>query len=179
VNPQEYEQVLSQLVRAIYELAEGIAPEQVRYGSTNLWKGASSYQHQIDVSVLGPGNVLLVECKCWKEKVPVEKVLAFFGRIHDIGPAFQGQIHPVIVTTKGFQPGAEMVARYYGIDLKIVRSATEFAIAYKNHTMFGVHDVAHISTYEAATVRRLCATCGTDLVPEDDKKTFKCPRCNV
>jgi hypothetical protein len=58
------------MVESIYKLAEGIAPEQVKWGRANLWQGVSGYQHQIDVSVRGARDLILVECKCWKDKVP-------------------------------------------------------------------------------------------------------------
>ena len=130
MSPAEYEQIVSQIAQSLYKRVEGIAPE-VKYGKKNLWQGKSGHEHQIDVSARGPSDLILVECKRWTSSVPVEKVLAFFGRVNDIAPTFAGEIHAVIVTTKSFQPGAEKVAKCYNIDLQIVHSASKFVFEYK------------------------------------------------
>lgn len=135
---EEYERVTSQIVQSIYERVEGIAPEQVNCGKRNRWPGVSGYKHQVDVSVRGPRDLILVECKRWKRKVTVASVLVFFGRIHDIAPTFDGKIHGVIVTTLGFQSGACTMAEYCDIDLQLIRSANEFGFTYKKLRLFGL-----------------------------------------
>jgi len=132
LTSEEYERITSQIVSSIYQRVEGIDPEQVRYGRNNKYMGISGYKHQIDVSLQGAENLLLVECKCWRSTVGVDIVLVFLGRVHDISQNFNGKIHSVIVTTKGFQSGAQKVAEYYKITLAEVRSADEFVIRYKN-----------------------------------------------
>jgi len=178
MNPAEYEQIVGELYREIYEIAEGIPPDQIKagYGPRNRLQGVSGYRHQIDVSVIGPQDLILVECKCWTKKVRVEQVLAFAGRVCDIGLAFSGRtIHAAIATTVGFQTGAEMVAKHFNIDLRRVTSPSEFAAAYKNHVMRGLHEITRTSVEIA--IERQCSKCGTTLVPQDDGRTFKCPRC--
>src|SRR3954467_15657327 len=130
MTPDEYEQIAREIARSIFEHVEGVTPDKVGCGRKNRPPGISGYRHQIDVSVRGLQDLILIECKCWKKKVSVEAVLTFFGRIHDIAPTFSGQIHGVMVTTKGFQPGVELLAKYYKIDLQIVRGPDEFSFAY-------------------------------------------------
>lgn len=131
MTPQEYEQTISEIAQSIFERVEGLTPKQVKYGNENRWLGASGYQHQIDVSVQSVHDLVLVECKYWDRNVPVEAVLTFFGRVHDIRPMFAGQVHPVIATKVGFQPGAELLAGYYNIDLQVIPSANIFGFMYK------------------------------------------------
>lgn len=63
--------------------------------------------------------------------VQSESVLTFFGRIYDIKPTFNGQVHGVLVAMEGFQPGVEVLAEHLNIDLQPVRSPSEFGFAYK------------------------------------------------
>lgn len=129
---KQYEQVASDIVRSIFEYAEGVVPEQVKYGSKNRWPGVSGYKHQIDVSVVGSQDLILVECKCWGDTIPVEECLVFLARVHDIKPTFNGKIHAVMVTTVGFQSGVKKLAEYYEIELAVVKSASEFVLKYKD-----------------------------------------------
>ncbi|NQW26237.1 MAG: restriction endonuclease, partial [Cryomorphaceae bacterium] len=131
MTPEEYEKVTRDIVDSIFKRVEGIAPTQVGCGRANQVRGASGYHHQIDVSVVDSKNLILVECKHWKKRVPVGKVLEFHGRITDIKPAKDVDIHGVIVSPHGFQSGAWTVAEHFGIDLQFVRSADEFGFAYK------------------------------------------------
>ena len=131
MTPEEYEKVASEIVQSIYKRVEGIAPKQVGCGRLNRFQGASGYRHQIDVSVGDSKNLILVECKHWKNRVPVGKVLEFHSRITDIKPTKDVDIHGVIVSPHGFQSGAWTAANHFGIDLQFVRSAGEFGIAYK------------------------------------------------
>lgn len=130
-NWKEYERVVSDIVSQIYETVEGITPEQVGHGPKNHMKGASGYAHQIDVSVVGPQDLILIECKHWSRNVTVESVLTFFGRVYDIRPTFNGQTHCELVTTKGFQPGAEILAEYFNIGLQLIKSPNEYIFKFK------------------------------------------------
>ena len=135
MNPQEYEQAISEIVRSIFERVEGLTPKQVKYGGENRWLGESGFKHQIDVSVQSHHDLLLVECKYWDRNVPVEAVLAFFGRVYDVRPMFDGQVHPIIATKVGFQPGAELLAKHFNIDLQVIPSASVFGFMYKSQLL--------------------------------------------
>lgn len=149
-KPEEYEKIVCEIVQSIFQIAQGNNLLDVKQGTSNLWEGDSGYRHQIDVSASNPDNLLLVECKCWNKRIPVETVLAFYGRLADISPRSKVQVHGIIATTAGFQKGAEAVARHFGVDLCLVKSAHEFGMRYKDQFAIGVHDSARAT--ESVTV---------------------------
>ena len=57
----EYEKITAEIEAALFEQVEGLKPEQVKHGRSNLWAGISGFPHQIDVSVEGEKDVLLAE----------------------------------------------------------------------------------------------------------------------
>jgi hypothetical protein len=132
MTPTEYEEVTKDIVNSIFRQVEGIPPEKVRSGVTNKWTGISQAKHQIDVSVEGRDDVIIVECKNWNKRVGQPAFLAFLARILDIKPTEKRQIHSVVVTTIGFDRGnIQKLAEYYKIDLQVVHSAEEFVMKYK------------------------------------------------
>lgn len=145
MTSHEYERITKSLVASIVEQVEGITPRDVGYGCTNKEKGQSGYEHQIDVSVKGARDWLLVECKKWDKGVDVERFLAFLARIIDIRPTQPSlNIHASLVSKKACQSGVEQLANYYkniyNIQLDVVRSPTEFAIRYKHLLAMGFAD---------------------------------------
>lgn len=80
-------------------------------------------KHEIDVYVSflrhGIECKWVIECKLWNTKVPKEKVLALKTIVDDVG-ADRG----LIVSEKGFQPGAYDAARFSNISL--ITSLAEF-----------------------------------------------------
>src|SRR3990170_5153392 len=125
----EYEEITAEIEAALFEQVEGLKPEQVRHGRSNLRVGISGFPHQIDVSVEGEKDVLLAECKSWNQNVDVPRFLTFLARILDIRPTEQGRtIHSAVVTTKGFDSGITKLADYYGITLHTVISPTDFVV---------------------------------------------------
>jgi len=178
MTPSEYERLLGDLASALYEMGERAAPIEVNVGATNRWRGESGFTHQIDVSVRGPSDVLLIECKYWNRNVPVEVVLAFNGRVVDLRPTIPQRVHPIIVTRRGFQSGAETYANHHGIELSVVTSPAEFALRYRNQFWRGIlgMDIAHVSGVEAVVVRRTCATCGSEQVIDQEGQAYRCPR---
>jgi len=71
---------------------------------------------QVDVSVRfergGYRYLLLIECKNYKDAVPVKEVEAFVTKSRRLGAN-----KAIIVAANGFQKGAEDEARYHGIEL--------------------------------------------------------------
>ena len=134
MSPAEYEEVVREITASIFRKVEGLQPEQVGSGKHNHIEGSSGYEHQIDVSILGKKDLILVECKRWKRKVDVGHMLAFYARVCDIwGKLPQGmKVHAVFATTVGLQSGAITVAEYYNIDWQIVKSPREFGLKYKD-----------------------------------------------
>jgi hypothetical protein len=141
MTSDEYERVTKELMETIVEQVEGVRADRVGHGLRNRLKGQSEYPHQIDVSVEGAHDLLLVECKMWKAPVKVPAFLAFLGRIVDIRPTQPSlKMHASIVTTKGFQRGVRQLADYYQIQLDKVSSPAEFAMKYKQLFAVGVQD---------------------------------------
>jgi|GEM_PF-3448137 len=68
-------------------------------------------------SVAGISYRTIVEAKCWDERVTPEKVDAFKTTLDDI----PGQPKGIMITSKGFQTGAQRFADTYGIKLCILR----------------------------------------------------------
>ncbi|MBN1287044.1 MAG: restriction endonuclease [Anaerolineae bacterium] len=122
MNAQEYEEFVARIVKSAHKQVKELQPEQVGSGRTNHIEGVSGHKHQIDVSIRDDEDLILVECKRRKRRVTVEHVLAFLGRIYDIGQKFKKHtVHGTIVTTVGFQPGAKKVADHYEIELHLCR----------------------------------------------------------
>jgi len=131
MKSKKYEQLTSQIAKSFYRKVEGIKPQQVSHGQRSKWTGKSRYKHQIDVIVRGPSDAILVECKYWEKPVPPEAVLTFSARVSDIRPTFAGTIHPVVVTKSRFTRGAKLLAKYYEIDIAVIRNPAAFAFSYK------------------------------------------------
>jgi hypothetical protein len=112
----------------------------VGFGRSNVWVGASTFSHQIDVSLQNETDVLLVECKHWQDRnVPPEAFLTMWARVADIsqGKACAGRrVRGAVVTTHGFQRGVYVLAGYYQevMSLFTAKSAQELAV--KLHTHF-------------------------------------------
>lgn len=84
-------------------------------------EGKSGCKHQIDVYWEYEDNGVIrkvaIECKNYKEFVPIGKVRDFFGVLFDLG-----DVQGIMVSSKGFQEGAVKFAKQYGIKLKTLRS---------------------------------------------------------
>ncbi len=133
MKPEEYERLVATLAQSVASRVERLPEGAIRYGKQNQWVGASGFPHQIDVSIRGQERVLLVECKCWKRRVPVEAVLALQGRLDDIRPTLATELDGGIVSTVGFQHGARQVGEHFGIHCDEVKSAEEFGFKYHGH----------------------------------------------
>lgn len=83
-------------------------------------KGKSGVEHQIDVYweyiYVGISHKVLIECKYYRHNVSLLHVRNLHGLITDI-PNSSG----ILVTTKGYQSGAEQYAKFYDIGLKRIR----------------------------------------------------------
>jgi hypothetical protein len=111
----------------------------VKKGRENKWQGASGFVHQIDVSLESDEDVLLVECKHWKDNVTAEVFLTLWARVLDLskGPESKGRrIMGALVTSRGFQSGVDKLADYYKEHMSafFVTADGEFKI--KSYTAF-------------------------------------------
>lgn len=115
-DPLDFELMVGNLLASllIYEQA---APIEIHHRRKYPGK-RSGHEHEIDLSfsteVAGTTVLVLVECKAYRRRVPIEDVLAFAERIDDID-AHKG----ILVTLRGFQPGAERIAKARGIALVV------------------------------------------------------------
>lgn len=90
--------------------------------------GRSGQEHQIDVywkfTVAGVVHQTAIECKKYKSSISVGRVRDFSAALDDIG-----NINGVMVTTEGYQSGAEQFASHKGIKLLILRSPRDRDLA--------------------------------------------------
>jgi hypothetical protein len=145
----EYEQVTGDLAKAVFAHAEGNAHLKITTGSMSKQEGISGFPHQIDVVIQGKNDLIMVECKSWKDKVKAEHLLTFIARILDIKARQKDYtIHPVMVTSSEFQSGCHVLADYYGVDLETISSPEEFAFKYKGLRFVGIKPTASVVTLE-------------------------------
>jgi hypothetical protein len=137
----QYETVVREIVESIVTTC-GIPPNKIGHGKTNRWKGASGYAHQIDVSVRGGTDIVLIECKCWKKPIPIEMVLVLVGRVTDIRPTLPANIgfQAYVVSRERVTEPAEQVAKHFNIELARVTNPQEFALRYKDRLNLGLAD---------------------------------------
>ena len=83
-------------------------------------EGQSGCKHQIDVyweyEKNGVKHRVAIECKNYSKHVPKEKVCAFNGVLIDLDG-----VEGIMVSKKGFQSGAKLYAKEYGISLQELR----------------------------------------------------------
>ena|SRR5437868_1073901 len=138
LQPAEYEVLSRDVLMPFICSIEGRA-EQLGHGGSNEVPGRSGFPHQIDISFRAAGVRALVECKCWNNAIPVGQVLQFAARVIDISEKL-GSVRGIMVTTKGYQSGAQIVADYFKISLSIVRNVSEFILNYGGSVGAGVAD---------------------------------------
>jgi len=119
LTPKQYEEFLDSLYR---EIAAGLP---VDVFLRRKFKGRSGQRYIIDLGFefdkLGVHYLTLIEAKYYKRTIEVGEVLEFWAKLDDIG-ANKG----IIVTTAGFQLGAQKVA-----------SANRIALVVCNPTLGG------------------------------------------
>ena len=108
-------------VKDVYEClnrADGLSDVQIQHDVTLI--GAAGVEHQIDVfwtfKIGGVDYKVAVECKDYNSHVSKEKIETFHAILHDVG-----NIHGIFVSKMGFQSGAIMYAKKYGIQLMEIR----------------------------------------------------------
>ena len=113
----EYEQFTQ---RVIEILASSDVPQTTKVKHNEKLKGKSGCKHQIDVyweyEKDGQQHRVAIECKKYNKRVPKEKVCAFQGVLLDLDG-----VKGILVSKKGFQRGAKLYAKEYGISLKELR----------------------------------------------------------
>lgn len=103
--------------RVYYKLSKNTILQPIKVLHDVKKKGKSGCMHQIDVyweyEKDGEVHRVAIECKAFKNRVPVGKVRDFFGVLYDLG-----NVEGIMVSSKGFQKGAMTFAKQYNIQLK-------------------------------------------------------------
>ena len=141
VDSKAYEKLVAEIAKRIMCNANNVPRFQLRSGKDCLINGASGHAHQIDVEIKTQDRTYIIECKCWSKKVPVDQMLVFLSRVIDIRNNAGGDVIPIFVTTKGYQPGAELIANKYEIDMHTVKNANEFALGIADNLTVGISGV--------------------------------------
>lgn len=116
-NQSNYRDYESEVCQVLEERIRKEAPgAQFQIFHDRKILGKSGHEHQIDVSaelqLAGLKILILAECKKYCKRVSIDDVLTFAKRMEDVS-AQKG----LMVTTVGFQKGAEIFAKSSGISL--------------------------------------------------------------
>ena len=154
MNSREYEQLMAELAHKLVSRPDREASAIVGWGETNKIVGASTYQHQIDVSVCSPSKMLLIECKSWAKSIDPEAVLAFAARVLDIRGANQErEVTGRIITTLYVTQGVQKIADYFDLGIDRVISIQEYAVRIWKYVGIGLAEGAIASDKFTANVR--------------------------
>ena len=143
ISPADYEKLVAEIASGMRQSAPALAMLTLGEGRTNRILGASGYNHQIDVSLVGPRGMFLIECKRWRKRAGVESVLVLAARASDILQAHRtSKVTPILISSVGFTRGAKQIANHYGVRLELVVSAQAFGLQLGAIARIGAHDVA-------------------------------------
>ncbi len=135
------EELVATIVRTMAEAREGKEQAKIGLGSTNRIRGASGFEHQIDVSVQTQEDLFIWECKHWGRNVLPEAVLTLVARGFDIQRAHQERsVKLNIVVNRSLTAGAARLADFFGVKTHVATSPAEFALGYKTNRHIAVHD---------------------------------------
>jgi len=131
--------------------------------------GASGTKHHIDVRAELQHNdtrcLLLVECKCLSEKVGLEDVLCFLGRVVDIKPLYQQRygdkatVEALMYTKVGWTGPAKKLADHHQIGFLLYNEeGTAFALGETRSVLIRVGaPAAATAAGHAPTVTAACS----------------------
>jgi len=146
MDSAKQEQLIAAVAKNMATAHEGERNVHVGSGPANLVRGASGFQHQIDVSVHTEKDLIVYECKYWDANVDPEAVLALAARGIDIQRAHPNQIVSLnIVVKHDLTSGAQLLAEAFKIRRYVAKSAAEFTIGYKTNWSAAVVDGATLS----------------------------------
>lgn len=141
MTPSDYEKVVSDIASGIQRGAADLSDFRIGFGSTNRIQGASGYRHQVDVSLVGPANVYLIECKLWGRKVGVGEALTLAARAADVrGLSRSTEVQCILASNAGLTRGAKKIAAHFGIQVEAVKSASEFGFKLGKNIHLGLVD---------------------------------------
>lgn len=144
----DYELFLKSVISGVSKSDRNIT--SLRSGLRNRLKGISGQSHQIDVSFIDRSfdadTLVLIECKCWKEKVSVDvsKILTYNAKDITNNPDYPSKAIMIIVATSGFQEGTRRIAKYEGIRLHTVNHGPPFSFDYENIIFIGARETVAV-----------------------------------
>lgn len=151
MTPSHYEKVVSDIAAGIQSGSSDLSDYRIGYGSRNRIQGASGYRHQIDVSLVGPTEVYLIECKLWGRKVGVGEVLTLVARAADVRDLNQRtHVQCILASNAGLTRGARKIAAHFGIQVEAVKSASEFGFKLGKNIHLGFADAISVSAQVTA-----------------------------
>lgn len=140
MNPDDYEKTVAEIATGIHASVASLHAFKLDSGRVNRLEGASTFRHQIDVSLIGPSEIYLLECKRWEKKIGVDEVMILVARANDILQSREGiNVIPILISKKGATRGAAKLARYFGVEIEIVTSALEYGLKLGKHAVVGLH----------------------------------------
>ena len=155
MSPDEYEQLVSEIVNEICTHAPPLAGVSAKYGKANKIPGRSGYKHQIDVSLSTNKDLYLLECKRWKDAVGVAEVMVLAARMNDVADANREiRVHSILASTKRASRGARALAAHFGVQLEIVESPLQFGMQVGKFISVGLHISAVASDSIDVEVRK-------------------------
>jgi hypothetical protein len=139
MTPTEYEKLISEISHEMTNSPELRAQAKIRFGRENKWTGASGFDHQIDVSMESPTQILLIECKHWTKNIEPEAFLTIWGRVLDIenGPSANGKrVRGALVGLKNFNEGVYKLANFYRSQMSLFVATSAYDLVVKVHSEF-------------------------------------------
>lgn len=123
-NGRDYERFVALLQQALLD-AECIAGQKnIRVELNKKIIDACGTEREFDLyweyELAGITYKTVIECKDYDSRIPIEKIDALVGKIHDIP-----DVKAVFATRKGYQSGAKAKAEANKIDLLIVREQND------------------------------------------------------
>ena len=126
MDAEQYKEAIEyeKLTQAVYQAILAREDQNLAVQHNVAITGRSGVDHQVDVywrfRQASIDHTVLVECKNYASALTLEKVRNFFGVLHDIG-----NCRGIMVTKTGYQAGVEKFARFYGIELKLLRQPSD------------------------------------------------------
>lgn len=153
MRSSDYERLVRDLISELTRDSEPLDRPLISGGRQNKVLGASNFPHQIDVSLKTNRALLLFECKYWSKPVDAEPVLVIASRVKDIRAANLGlEVEAGVVSTKPPTSGAQVLARYFSVQLDVVSTLREYALLIRERYFIGRTESLPTSLVERATV---------------------------
>lgn len=153
MRSSDYERLVGDLISELTRDSESLGCPVISGGRKNKIPGESGFPHQIDVSLKTNRVLLLFECKYWAGPVNVEPVLVIASRLNDVRAANPDiEVEAGVVSLKPPTSGAQVLARYFGIQLDVVSTPREYALRIRERFFIGRTESLPVGLVERATV---------------------------